>query len=533
MNLRDNTGFFDIRRILLLDKRIKFETKIFWLFNIILIIFAIYLLVKCSVYHYNVIRADVQLEFREGAQLVFTQNLLDGKNIYDLENQPQAYYVYGPLYNLIIYPFSKIFGSTFLLHRIISGFFIVLSIVLLFYLCRKLDFNIGFSIVASSILYQQLLYRTTPLARPDSLGFFLFLSSFAVFVLNINLKSKLIFSSLLIILAVFTKQYFVIAMIIISASIMLFSIRALILFISIFIIGLASPLVLSLYFTDIFIQSFIINSLNSFHPDNMHLIKQIKIYIFNYYSILFGYIGLVLFLYRYSSKYRFKDILNRIIHSSDSSEIKSDKIIFSIFSSGLIISSFFLIFKLGKHVGATMIYFYQLLTIFLIILLGYLLRTKYIRLIFIIVLLFNIIHISKNQKTRIEISSGWVTLEKEICSHDRVLNNPAVVGLMIKCGKKVWDSGQTIYFTKSVNKYTPGVNLSIKNRYAEFKNEIIKMTENKKFDLILTIRDKSGVRFWNQSYLPFSIVKQNYFLFDTIKVRLLFQKYNIELWKRK
>lgn len=39
--------------------------------------------------------------------------------------------------------------------------------------------------------------------------------------------------------------------------------------------------------------------------------------------------------------------------------------------------------------------------------------------------------------------------------------------------------------------------------------------------------------FWNQKYLPFSVVSKNYNLADTVKAVLLDQKYKIELWKPK
>jgi len=114
------------------------EALFFYLVNYILVILALFLIIKSSFYHYNLISTDIQLEFREGAQLVFTQNLLDGKDPYAIENQPQAFYVYGPIYNLVVYPFAKVFGNTFSLHRIISGLFITCSIFLFYYLLHPI-----------------------------------------------------------------------------------------------------------------------------------------------------------------------------------------------------------------------------------------------------------------------------------------------------------------------------------------------------------------------------------------------------------
>jgi len=509
------------------------EALFFCLTNYILVILAVFLIIKSSFYHYNLISTDIQLEFREGAQLVFTQNLLDGKSPYAIENQPQAYYVYGPIYNLVVYPFAKVFGNTFSLHRIISGFFITCSIFLFYYLCRQIGFNLGFSLAVSAILYEQLLFRTTPLARPDGLGFFLFLSAIAIFALKSNFKTKIIYACIALILAFFTKQYFALGFIIIGASLVFISLRSLFLFVILSMLGIAVPLILLAYNTDMFIPSFIFNSLNSFKPDTSHLIKQINIYITNYYSLLSGYLGLLIFLFFHLKQTHIRDTFLRVKKSPISSNINPNNIIFIICAVGLLISTGFLVLKLGRHVGANMIYFYQLLTIFLIVLSGYLLRLKYLRLILIIVLAVNIFTVIKHKNTKIGSSEDWKTLKSEICANDQVLNNPAVVGLMIECGKKVWASGQSRYLRRGVHKYSPNISRKVKNKFSDYKTEIEMMVKTRKFDLILTTRNKKGDGFWNQNYFAYSLVSKHYNLTDTVKVRLSYQKYSIELWKPK
>jgi len=75
-----------------------------------------------------------------------------------------------------------------------------------------------------------------------------------------------------------------------------------------------------------------------------------------------------------------------------------------------------------------------------------------------------------------------------------------------------------------------------KSRYNGFTNldfYISGEIPKRKFYFILTIRHKSGIGFWNQKYLPFSVVLKNYNLADTVKAVLLDQKYKIELWKPK
>ncbi len=127
----------------------------------------------------------------------------------------------------------------------------------------------------------------------------------------------------------------------------------------------------------------------------------------------------------------------------------------------------------------------------------------------------------------------WANLQTEICSHDNVLNTPAVTGLMIKCNKKVWDSGLTKYVLLGVHKLMPNTSDLLRKKSDNFKSKVEWMVKTKKFDLILTIRDKKHKIFWDQRYIPLSLVLKNYNRIDTVQLRLGYQQYKIELWKPK
>jgi hypothetical protein len=173
--------------------------------------FLFYFGVQLIRYHYLLVTFPYQLEHREGAVLYTTRLLLDGENPYSLQNMPTAINVYGINYHLLVYPFAKLWGSTFLVHRAVSAIFLFLSCVLMFEIMRRHRVNVLYSLSAVLILYACLLYRYTPLARPDTLGFFLFLLSiFIAYVQHYSTRS-LLMSAIFGIAAFYTKSYFVLS----------------------------------------------------------------------------------------------------------------------------------------------------------------------------------------------------------------------------------------------------------------------------------------------------------------------------------
>jgi len=98
------------------------------------------------------------LESFEGAMLLTTRVLLHGENPYALANMPVAINVYGINYHLLVYPFARLWGSTFLVHRAVSAVFIWLSCILFFVILRRHKINPLYSLSAVLIWYASLLY---------------------------------------------------------------------------------------------------------------------------------------------------------------------------------------------------------------------------------------------------------------------------------------------------------------------------------------------------------------------------------------
>jgi hypothetical protein len=95
------------------------------------------------------------------------------------------------------------------LHRVVVGLFIMASSALCFYFCRKESGSRVDSFTAAALVYAGLLYYSTPIASPNSLGLFLFLSAIIVPWLYDFSTRSLAASLALGILAFYTKQYFI------------------------------------------------------------------------------------------------------------------------------------------------------------------------------------------------------------------------------------------------------------------------------------------------------------------------------------
>ena len=125
--------------------------------------------------HIQLISHDYPLDYNEGGMLAITSTIEQGGNPYSLQSQPARISVYPILYNLLVAPLSQAFGATLELHRLVAGLFILASCAILFYVCRKESAARTESFAAATLLYAGLLYYSTPIASPNSLGLFLFL----------------------------------------------------------------------------------------------------------------------------------------------------------------------------------------------------------------------------------------------------------------------------------------------------------------------------------------------------------------------
>ena len=162
--------------------------------------------------HINMISHELPLDYQEASMLEITSTIADGENPFALESQPAHISLYPVLYNIVVAPISNTLGNTLWLHRLVSGIFIIATCALCYFLCRKASATRTDSLAAAIILYAGLLYYSTPIASPNSMGVFLFLSATCIPWFFRFSSRSLAVSLALGILAFYTKQYFLMSL---------------------------------------------------------------------------------------------------------------------------------------------------------------------------------------------------------------------------------------------------------------------------------------------------------------------------------
>jgi hypothetical protein len=159
--------------------------------------------------HFQLISYPVLLDYNEGAMPTITQTIASGSSPYALENQPARISVYPPLYNVLMTPVSMVFGNTLQIHRMVAGVFILASVIICFFATHRASKSVVSSIAASVIFYAGLLFYSTPIASPNSVGLFFFLLSVMVpWFANFSTRSLGV-ALVAGVLAFYGKQYFV------------------------------------------------------------------------------------------------------------------------------------------------------------------------------------------------------------------------------------------------------------------------------------------------------------------------------------
>src|SRR5262245_15371318 len=92
--------------------------------------------------HLRMIVSPAPQAMREGGVVWFTRLLLEGRNPYSLAELPEGANVYGIFYNLVVYPFARLFGNGFAVHRLVSALAIFGACALMYRLLRRLQVDL-------------------------------------------------------------------------------------------------------------------------------------------------------------------------------------------------------------------------------------------------------------------------------------------------------------------------------------------------------------------------------------------------------
>lgn len=425
--------------------------------------------------HIEIIAFPYPNEFREGHTYSSTVLLLQGVNPYSLNSYPMYYNSYGIVFNLIVCPFAYFFGNSLILHRLVNGIFFIIVMYLIFKPFIKKKKDILFHSVCLLVVYASILYSQNSTLRPDGLGTLLYVMALLIPIrAQFTLKS-LIVSSLVALLAFYTKPYFLSGWIIISIYTLLFvsakkAILSNIIFFFSFIFSASLVFhIFPLYFYEtIFAYS---SSFDSFESIKFSIEQMLSFYYFIFPITLF----VISLLTLSTIRRRFEFLRNTYFVLS-------------------ILISFILIYPLGINSGAFITYHQQLLLPLICLFLmtfndgcvSNLKSNKYILtiMIFITFLYVDITPSIFNYKLK-----NWHVISNYIDTKNNILNSSLIAPILLNSNKHIYENGaSTFVFTTKKNafsNYLFNFDESLQNKQAEYIEDIAKQIKDKKFDAII------------------------------------------------
>ena len=491
--------------------------------------------------HIKIIAFPYQLELREGAIQLSTHALLNGINPYALANNPIYINDHGILYNLLVLPFAALFGNSLQLHRLINALLILGQLLLMAKVMRLQKTSWQAIFIAVLFMWLGQIFHTSPTARSDTLGELLFLLTlFIPLIYKFNIPSLLI-SVILGVLSYQVKTYFFLG-VIITGSYLFFFIskrKALLYAASVGALSLISILIINHYLETYFANTlYLYNAVTT--RNYAHLLKQSIKFIRDYWGLLFIGIGVVLNIVNRTWISNFTKTKIDIKHINTS--LLSIHLDFLLYCLIITFSSVLLI--LGAHSGTIQVYFYHLITPFLVMLiLMYIdkqkLHQNWFMLLAVLTLLTQSYENLKPDFLPFE-NPDWLKLEARISKAKLVLNSPLDISILIEQGKPVAMSGLTQYYfmypTKPFFLYMDPEKMKEEGQL--YLGQIVSKIKNKEYDFLETIQNENyeifliGERLNSPQSDP-SFISDYYHLVDSLTIPMphTFEEWKIGIWE--
>jgi len=489
-------------------------------------------------YHFIAVTNPFPLQGDEGHTIVISNIMLQGGNPYDIINQPASTNMYGIVYFIIAYPFAELFGLSFLILRLLSASFIFLTCYLIFKILRQKGVSIAFSFAAMLILYAHFLGSTEYLARPDSLGVFLFLLSIYLPWKNKYSPRSICFGIIFGILAFYTKPYFILSIPYILSYTFIFisKKKALISGVIAFFLFLISIVIVNFLFECYLSNTIFVNFHNASHRID-YAISQIKAYIiinkwlFVILFIQICFLIITIFEKRKNiySKLKSMDLISRKINIT-----KLNKPLFTanvdIFLFSLCCSVIMFLISLGQHDGSWLNYAFQTISPFFVIVLFDNNKIEKIAILKFIACILIIVHLLIFSE-RIKLYghnylNEWGKINSLLLKYNNIYNSTFISALIVEQGKKVYDDGHTAYFHfGTTHNVFPQIDKLILNRHNEYLHFVNNSIMNKKFDLVVTY-------IIGPAYVDKDILKKYYKILTILPAPIPYysQMWELEFW---
>jgi hypothetical protein len=474
------------------------------------------------------------LEYRENAMVLFTRLMTEGHNPYSLELRPVNINVYGIGYHWAVFPFAKVIGCTAPLHRAVSVFFVVATCIALGWAIRRDGVPILFSAVGALLLFIHLGQGLSIVARPDSLGLFLFFTSLAIpFCFHFS-RASLAISIGLSILGFLTKPYFLLSWGLVPAYVFFFVSKRRGIWTGVAaIVALLGTVVLihriyECYFTETFIVP-----LNASNRRWGHLQETGS-------SFLLLNWGLVLLLLRPVVAGVF---LRRREWTGDGVVEQSRRLFdfvnldkpllgrtISIPAAVLICDGLVMVLLLGLHPGNGILYYHQLLTPFLIWTVFRQFRADWRRQgLSILLITLNLTFVSgRTPRLPGDYTKEWKTIEELLAAKKEIFAAPHLAHILARQNKPVYDTGMTEYHRAALDRNPFSISSAYRQRAEAYREELTDKVRQQKFDLIV-ITPGLGRAF------PLMELRTHYVLQDTLPAPMMFatfpiDSYPVDVW---
>lgn len=481
----------------------KYLRPLLQIAQLIFALFLAYFTIRLAFYHYNLVIFPYPGGLREGAMMTSTDALVKGLNPYDMSLQPKFMNQYGIIYPLLAWPWAKLFGTTILIHRMVSAFSILASCILIFLVLNKAKVPILPNIWAVVMLYASLLFpgTSTPSIDPGGTAMFFFLLTIFIPWFCKYSYPSLAISILCGLLAFYTKSYAFLGALVMLSYLFLFVSK-----IKGFFYGLLllTASVISIMTVNHILQAYFDNCI--FTHINMEpgwtSMERLHVQTVKYWQLhqwTFMLIGIFILGYGFKN-FRLLGALKGVSLRGASAMKQSlspneplIKLYFPLVLYAALCSSFVLYMSLGRHGGAMYWYFFQLLSPFLLAGAAWVFsRYKYWPLVCVPFLILNLHIMTADHDYKLFNRSltGWPQISALISQHQRILNSPLIAPILIEQHKEVFDNGQAEYFLpggeriswmKRLFKEDPRVSIQL----TLFFYNIRTMVQNKDYDLII------------------------------------------------
>ncbi len=464
-------------------------------------------------HHYQIISATFPLDYYEGTAVMITGLMADGNNPYTFEFQPQAMYVYSPLYNMLVAPMTWIFDNTLQLHRLVSAVFILTSCLI----CASAVYRCGqswrHSMAAAVLLYAALLFYGTPVASTNALGVCLYLLILYLPWRHDFSTASLAWACVLAVLAFYAKQYFILAMALLCLYMFLYESRKRALMLG---VCYASLLLTSVWWVDYTSPYYLDNTFFSpmIAADRL---QNSAIAILQYTEFLRLYWPLLII----------SVLCGRALAGKPASSYPSTRF----FWFCLLCAALVLAFSLARNPGNYMTYLFQLLTPALLIgCFGLLSRQQSdIKALAPLVLICFYQAYALLPKDFSTTEENWQRVDQLISENDQMLTSQMLVATLLKHGKAVEQDGHTFYFPLAADKSPIFIKedptLRVDAIWHNYISSIYRKIEAQQYDLIMvTSWDFRGIFVNNPP--PFSdldgktFLKQYYAVDETLPLSM-------------